>query len=303
MPTTDTIAALETASSLLSKLRFHLQVSRPGLWLTAVWFYLLPLGGKDVFFSWRFWLGVFFVSFPLGYILYGWNDFVDTDADQINPRKGNFLFGARGNKQQLRSLPWTITAVHLPFLVFFFYMMGAKALLWYFGLVSFSAIYNWPKYGFKSQPPFEVLNQAGYVLVFVLSSWLNGAPQLPWQTMLFGAMFAMHSHIFGEIMDVVPDRLTGRHTTATQAGTVPAKFAIVTLLALEAVLVFYFFRDPYLTTFLAASAVWFMLDALVIWKDRVYSPVQMKFVMLAWNAVALASIPLVWKMASLTRLH
>jgi 4-hydroxybenzoate polyprenyltransferase len=30
---------------------------------------------------------------------------------------------------------------------------------------------------------------------------------------VFGALFAMHSHLFGQIMDVAPDRLAGRRTT------------------------------------------------------------------------------------------
>ncbi len=39
-------------------------------------------------------------------------------------------------------------------------------------------------------------------------------PQLPWQAFLFGAMFAMHSHLFGEVMDIEPDQKSGRKTLA-----------------------------------------------------------------------------------------
>src|SRR5207245_8564709 len=49
-------------------------------------------------------------------------------------------------------------------------------------------LYNAPKIAWKGRPPFDVLIQASYLLVFVLSSWLNNARQLPWQTFLFGAM-------------------------------------------------------------------------------------------------------------------
>src|ERR1043165_10271298 len=82
----------------LSTLNFIIKASRPGLWATAVWFYLLPLGRRQVFDSIAFWVGLIYVTLPLGLIIYGWNDIADADIDQFNPRKGTFLFGARGSQ-------------------------------------------------------------------------------------------------------------------------------------------------------------------------------------------------------------
>src|SRR2546430_152925 len=96
--------------------------------------------------------------------------------------------------------------------------------------------YNAPGSAWKRRPPFDALIQASYLLAFVLSSWLNNVPQLPWQTFLFGSLFAMHSHIFGEVMDIAPDRLSGRQTTATSIGRVRAKF-------LSASFLFFFFNS------------------------------------------------------------
>jgi hypothetical protein len=56
---------------------------------------MLPLGGRHVFGSLPFWLGIVYVTFPMGLLLYGWNDYVDFEVDRVNPRKGSFLFGAR----------------------------------------------------------------------------------------------------------------------------------------------------------------------------------------------------------------
>jgi len=97
------IAAPATARS--SALSFIIKASRPGLWATAVWFYLLPLGRRHVFDSVGFWLGLIYVTLPLGLIIYGWNDIADAEIDKFNPRKGTFLFGARGSQEQLRRLP------------------------------------------------------------------------------------------------------------------------------------------------------------------------------------------------------
>ena len=181
-----------------------IKVARPGFWTTSLWFYLLPLGQRHVFTAWTFWLGAVYVTLPLGLLIYGWNDLVDAETDRRNPRKGTFLFGARGNEAQLAALPPWIFAVQALFGAAFVCVLGAKALGWLAALLAATAVYNWPPPGLKGRPPFDMLNQIGYLLVFVLSSWLNGVPQLPWQTFVFGALFAMHSHLFGQIMDVEP---------------------------------------------------------------------------------------------------
>jgi len=305
MPATAaTLAHQPETRSRLSDLIFILQASRPGLWSTQVWFYLLPLGQRNVFHSAAFWLGALYCTFPLGLLLYGWNDYVDFEIDSINPRKGTFLFGARGSREQLHKLPLAMALVQVPFLVAFLYFAGAKVLLFFAGSVLIGGmLYNWPRYGWKGRPPLELLNQSGYLLVFVLSSWLNRAPQLPWLAMLFSTMFAMHSHLFGEIMDIEPDRASSRRTTATVIGRVPTKFLIAVLLAGECALVFVCFHDIFLSSFLLASALWFLLDATVFWRDRPYTPRQMSFALLAWNIIAIGSMPWVWWKASLTTLH
>jgi 4-hydroxybenzoate polyprenyltransferase len=225
-----------------SELVFLLQVSRPGLWSTTALFYLMPLGHADFLHSRTMWLGLFYVLFPLGLLLYGVNDIVDAEADRLNPRKGTFLFGSLGAVEQLAALRWKIAVAQIPFLIIFFILVGPRILLWFAALLLAVGIYNAPRFGWKSHPPFDVLIQASYLLVFVLSSWLNGVPQLPGQTFLLGALFAMHSHIFGEVMDIEPDRLSGRRTTATWIGALASKFLIAGVLCVEAALVYFLQR-------------------------------------------------------------
>jgi 4-hydroxybenzoate polyprenyltransferase len=290
-----------TTPRLTDDLRFLLQVSRPGLWSTTALFYLMPLGRADFLLSARLWLGLIFVLFPLSFLLYGVNDIADAEADRLNPRKGTFLFGSRGAAEQLAALKWQIAAVQLPFLVAFFYVIGPRILLWYAVLLLAVALYNAPRFGWKGHAPFDVLIQASYLLVFVLSSWLNRAPQLPWQTFVFGALFAMHSHVFGEVMDVEPDRLSGRHTTATRIGRVPAKLLIAGFLLVECTLIFFYFRDRAITGFLALGALWFIVDAFFVWRGRAYRPAEMRLFMWGWNATALLGILWNWTHGSLMK--
>jgi 4-hydroxybenzoate polyprenyltransferase len=286
-----------------SNLEFLVQVSRPGLWSTTAMFYLMPLGHADLFRSGKLWLGLFFVLFPLGFLLYGVNDIVDAEGDRLNPRKGTFLFGSRGAREQLAALKWQVALVQIPFLLAFYFLVGPRILWWYAVLLLAVGLYNAPRLAWKGRPPFDVLIQASYLLVFVLSSWLNNAPQLPWQTFLFGALFAMHSHVFGEVMDIEPDRLSGRTTTATLIGRVPAKVLIAGFLCVETTLVYFFFHDLIITGFLAIGMVWFVLDATALWKSRAYTPTEMRLFLWGWNIAALMGISWNWSQGTLTHVN
>jgi 4-hydroxybenzoate polyprenyltransferase len=200
-------------------------------------------------------------------------------------------------------LRWQIAVVQLPFLAAFYFLVGPRILWWYAVLLLAVGLYNAPRLAWKGRPPLDVLIQSSYLLVFVLSSWLNGSPQLPWQTFVFGALFAMHSHVFGEVMDIEPDRLSGRSTTATLIGRVPAKLLIAGLLTIETVLVGYYFRDRIIVGFLAIGALCFVLDAALLWKGRPYSPAEMRFFLWGWNLAALLGIFWNWSHGTLTRLH
>jgi 4-hydroxybenzoate polyprenyltransferase len=289
-------------NTLRAEVVFLLQASRPGFWLTAIWFYLLPVAQRPVWSSPEFWLGIFFISFPFGLLIYGWNDVVDRENDRRNPRKGSFLFGARGTDAQLRRLPWVIALVHAPFAVWFATTVGAHMLVWYAALIGATALYNAPRFGFKNYPFVDVLNQGAYWLVFYFSSAINSVPSLPWQTMLFGVLFAMHSHLLGEVMDLVPDRLAGRRTTALLLGAVRTKLLIAAFLAVEAALVNHAFGDWLITVVLASGAAWFVMDA--AWLGRRDYPVWLaRGFLLGWNLVAIASAWYVWSTGALTHVR
>lgn len=275
-------------------LRSMLQVSRPGLWATQLWFYLLPLGGRPALLGeWTFWLGAAYVTFPLGLLLYGWNDWADYETDRLNPRKGNLLFGAKLSRDELRRLPMRIAMVQAPFFALFLGAIGPKFLLWVVGVAAMNAAYNWPRIGCKGRPGLDVLIQSGYLLVFVLSSWLNDTPQLSPAVMLFSALFAMHAHLLNEIADIDPDRTSGRRTTAVVLGVGPTKLLIAALLAVEAAIAWTAIGSPAAGAFLAVAAVGFAAEY-AFCRNRPLSERQLRIALVAWNVVAVLSIPWVW---------
>jgi len=268
-----------------------LKVSRPGFWPTQLWFYLLPFAERDMFGRWEFWLGCVYVCFPLSLLLYGWNDIGDAETDRLNPRKDSWLFGARPNESMRRRLPWAIVAVQLPFLPFFVWVAGEKMLLLGLAFVAANLCYN--TFAFKRLPVLDLLNQSGYVLIFVLASWLCDVPQLNGPAIAFGALFAMQSHMFGQIMDVEEDREAGRRSTAVRIGVVPSKVLLIVIMAANALLAFHFFRGWYVAAFMAGGALFFAADALR--GPRRYSVWFCKVFFIAWNIVVFVTMHLVWR--------
>lgn len=279
-----------------------------------MWFYLLPLGGYRLLHEPTFWLGAVYVTFPLGLLLYGWNDWADYETDRLNPRKGNFLFGAQLPPVELARLPWLVALVQLPFFAAFLFFIGWEFWLWIAAALLVNACYNLPSLNFKGRPLLDVLSQSGYLLVFVLSSWVNDVPQLPWSAMLFGLLFAMHSHLLGEIADIAPDRAAGRTTTAVVIGAARTKLVVAGLLLLESfVALTYFGNSANLPTtgdadyliridrhtiaaFLAMAGIGFLID----WALRggqTISDRALAGVLIAWNVVTLASMHFVWRSA------
>jgi len=277
-----------------AKILFWLKVSRPGLWFAALWLYLLPTSGLDIWNSTNFWLGFFYACFPLNFMIYGWNDINDYEIDQANPRKDSFWFGAKGSKQQLSELWKAIAIVQALTIPVFIWIIGWKMVYLYLGLLFINYIYNHPTYGLSSRPPFEILCQIGYLLVVPFSIWLNDVDPIPWQTYLYLLLFAFQSHLIGEVMDIVPDKASGRKTTATLIGIKNTKLLIIGIVGLETSLLFLIFKEYIFGGMLALALVWLIIDLFLIFKTQEYTIWQMKLFGFLSNIVALVSMAYVW---------
>lgn len=276
-------------------LKTLVKVARPGFWPTHLWFFLLPLGQREMFGSLGFWLGCVYVCFPLGLLLYGWNDLFDRETDRRNARKDSWLFGARLDDDELRRLPRWIAGVQAPFLVGFTVLYGAEMLGWFLAMTAANAVYNWPRFGWKNWPVVDLLNQVAYLLVFVLSSWLCAVPQLNAPAMVFSALFAMQSHLFGQIMDIDEDKAAGRHTTASVLGVRASKLVVVGFLLAEAWIAWSYFRGAAVEVFLLAGAAFFLLDAGVGFRGKPYPPWFSKVFFVGWNVVVVVTMYFVWR--------
>lgn len=246
-----------------------LKISRPGLWFPTIWIYLVPFSLQNHFWeNTLFWIGLLFVTFPLNYLVYGLNDYNDSQSDAINIRKGNFLFGAKSSKAQLAFVPIKIVCLILPFIIYFTVVSGFIMLFLLLFMVFVNIIYNFKPFRIKERPPFEIAIQIGYVATALFSVELNNLPQLPWQTLLYLSLFAFQAHIAGEIMDIEPDKISNKKTTATVIGRKNTKYVMLGLLIFETYVLCFWFQDYVLGAFLASFSIWLMLDVFVFLKTN-----------------------------------
>ncbi len=285
----------------MTRALFWLKVSRPGLWFQTLWLYTLPTSRLPVFHSPLFWLGLLYVTFPLNFLVYGWNDIVDFENDQQNPRKDTFLFGARGTRKQLARLPFAIALFQMPFFIAFIWLRGWMMAALLGGMILVNLLYNLPRFGWRGRPPLELINQAGYLLLLPLSVLLNETSEVSWAAVGYLVLFCTHSHLMGEVMDVIPDARAHRRTTARTLGIKATKGVILALVVLEGFLLGFRFRDWVLGGFLLLGSLWLLLDRFVLYRDRSYTRSEFRLFGLGINAAGFASMIWVWNTGTLTR--
>lgn len=255
---------------------------------------MLPLCGMNPWTSEAFWIGLIFCTLPLNLLVYGWNDVADYEIDKFNPRKGNYLFGALSSAKQIEKLPYYIIAVFLfSFLLVIIYS-PSSILIWLFFMLIINWLYNKRKNGLRTRPPLELMSQVGYLLIVPFSMDINGIDFIQPAMWLYLFLFAMQSHLMGEVMDIDSDRSSGRKTTATVLGMFRTKLLIMLLVLFEILIMFFAFGEIVFGGFLIFVLIWLMLDAFLIFKSNRYSIVQMKVFSVASNLIAIATMVYVY---------
>ncbi len=282
-------------------LLFWLKTSRPGLWFQTLWLYTLPTAQMPVWKSWVFWVGLIYVTFPLNFLVYGWNDRVDYANDLGNPRKDSFLFGARGSLPELASLPLAMTLVQLPFVFFLIWEKGPAMFTCLGGIFLTLGLYNLPHAGWRGRPPLELINQLGYLLILPFSMLLNHTSFVSLFAWIYLVLFCTHSHLIGEIMDVLPDAKAGRWTSVRYLGVHQAKWVVIILVLIEALILGLHFHDLILGGCLLLGLFWLLLDLLVFYGERAYTQQEFQLFGIAINVAGFASMAWVWQTGTLLR--
>lgn len=135
-----------------------LKISRPGMWFVLIWFYLWPTGGHwSLLRTLPFYIGLLSSTLPLNLLMFGINDIVDFDVDQLHARKGNYVFGARASKSELAQLPLLIAVINIcPIIVLAVTTERLSPAMWVFCFLLCNIVYNIPPVSLARKGPWEL---------------------------------------------------------------------------------------------------------------------------------------------------
>lgn len=274
--------------------RTLVQLSRPGWWLVHVWLYLAPTGQKYYLLtSPCFWLGLAYALFPLNLLVYGLNDYTDVELDAKNDRKGNFMYGAKCSREQMKELPRLIVLLNVVSMVILAFVSGRwlALSLWLPICFAVNLAYNVEPLRLSSKGPFELPCVVfGFTGVATLASIVN---KLPWAPVGFWAhmtCLVLRTQLWTEFLDFDPDFAAGRRTTSTLVGKTWSKVLVLIFLALEGLVTWYFFEDTLMRIFSCSGIVAFVALEVI----RGTSDKEKKKAMKVQNALGLSLVFWIW---------
>lgn len=247
------------------KLNTLLKISRPGLWLVFVWLYLWPTGGNFDLLSFPvFWLGLVYCTFPLNLLVYGMNDLVDEDTDSNNPRKGNYIYGAKTNRKERSQLPFWMLVINLLTLGVVAALTGEYVylIMWFLAAFAVNYAYNTKPLQLSRKCPYEVPTMiAGHFLIPLFSCRINELPIPGLGSWIFNGLLLTRSHIWLEYADIFCDKQAGKRTFAVVVGPQASFRTVIGLTLMESFTAWWFLSSPVLALFSLFGVVVFSLSA------------------------------------------
>lgn len=240
-----------------------LQTSRPIFWFGPIFVYIAGIIASHSPWNFLAFWGFFFVTFPMGLIVYGLNDIADQKSDASNPRKGG-VEGAVVKKSQVGFLYLaiiiTITISVIPFIVFnhLFSLIPIGFILFYAYAYSFEPL------RFKSRPILDSVSSAFWLYsMFLLAFSLNvqsfvGLFLVP-RVVVSLVLGAFAAHALTTLFDYEVDKKVGD----TTIGGLLTKRGIA-LLCLGVYCLILFLLEPINTAFLVYLLLSILLCAVII---------------------------------------
>ncbi|MGD7707219.1 prenyltransferase [Microlunatus sp. Y2014] len=174
-------------------------------------------------------VGTLFFLFPYNLLMYGVNDVFDHASDVANPRKGG-AEGAVLPRSVHRATLLAAVGVSVPCVAVLVAFGGPGSwLVLAFSLFAVLA-YSVPGLRFKERPFLDsITSSVHFVSPVGYALTLAGAGFTPQMWAVLGGFGAwgIAAHAFGAVQDVIPDRVGGIRSIATQLGAAPTvRFAI-----------------------------------------------------------------------------
>lgn len=166
-----------------------------------------------------FWIiASMFFLIPYNLLMYGINDVFDYESDKNNPRK-NSIEGGLTEPKFHKVIIYSSVLLCLPFAYYIFLHSNISG-AWVFAVsIFFVLAYSAPEFRFKEIPILDSFTSAmHFVTPMIFAMALSG-----WQSSyilicLSFVCWAMASHAFGAVQDIIPDEKGGIKSIATYFG-------------------------------------------------------------------------------------
>lgn len=186
------------------------------LWINTVGTAVVGMWLAGSLWSWQALPILLWLTLPFNLLIYGVNDVFDRDTDADNPRKGT-LEGARISGREVRLIQVGVLLTNLPFLLYFFFGVGASAFLWMLLYAAVFVGYSAPPARFKARPFLDSLSNAAYAFPLVFVPLALGS-EVVWPAALGLMAWSAAKHTFDAVQDIDEDRSSGIRTTAVRLG-------------------------------------------------------------------------------------
>lgn len=191
-------------------------ISRPVLWVNTVGPAVVGMWLAGSLWNWEALPILLWLTLPFNLLIYGVNDIFDRDTDAANPRKGS-LQGARISGREVALIRAAVLITNLPFILYFFFGVGASAFVWMAAYAAIFVGYSAPPARFKARPFFDSLSNAAYAFPLVFVPLALGADVL-WPAALGLMAWSAAKHTFDAVQDIEEDERSGIQTTAVRLG-------------------------------------------------------------------------------------
>lgn len=210
------MAVAQAVAKLLKLSRFRFWIYAAGPYVIG---YTIGASGFNDFLRPEYYLYLLYFFVPANIIIYGINDYFDTETDLLNPKKDTKELRVFGEER--RKLGRLLTAVIL-FSISLMVLQDNMAKLLFAGFLFLAIFYSAPPFRFKSKPFIDFASNYLYIMPGIFGHYIVSG-KIPDPLILLAGFFHISAmHIFSAIPDIEYDRRTGIVSTPVFVGRKPA---------------------------------------------------------------------------------
>ncbi|MEM0383297.1 MAG: prenyltransferase [Candidatus Caldarchaeum sp.] len=206
----------QSVESILKISRFRFWIYAAGPYVVG---YTLGASGFNDFLKLEYYVYLLYFFIPANILIYGINDYFDTETDLLNPKKDSKEVRVLGGeRRRLGRLLMLVLVLSLLLML----TQDSVARLLFGGFLFLAVFYSAPPLRFKSKPFIDFATNYLYIMPGVFGHYIASGtlPAVP--ILLAGFLHIAAMHIFSAVPDIEYDRSVGIKTTPVVIGRTPA---------------------------------------------------------------------------------